>query len=68
MSVSATARFTVTIDVPLGSWSEKCNFENMREQWRKEGANKLRNDLAKIDYTIVGQPKLKATMAEETRP
>lgn len=65
MSVSATVRFTVTVDVPIGSWNEAENFESLREVALREGANKLRNDLQKFAHKIIGQPKLITIMAAE---
>lgn len=62
MSASMSARFTVTIDVPVGEWDEKATFASIREQVSREAASKLRNDLQSIDYKIVGNPEIKFIM------
>lgn len=63
MSVSATARFTVTIDVPLGTWSETESLAHLRVIAKREGIPKLRAGLAKVHFSIVGEPKLLTHMA-----
>ncbi|WP_288935642.1 hypothetical protein [uncultured Sphingomonas sp.] len=65
MSVSATARFTVTVDVPLGAWNEAEKFESLRPVAKREGTQKLRQGLQGLDYKIVGEPKLLTMMTEE---
>jgi hypothetical protein len=65
MSVSVTARFTVTVDVPLGSWNEAETFDKLRETAKREGIPKLRRNLTDVDYRIIGEPKLTTIMAVE---
>jgi len=66
VSVSATARFTLTVDVPLGTWDEGEKMSHLREIARREGIPKLRREMGEVRYAIVGEPKLISMMAADT--
>jgi hypothetical protein len=51
-SVSFSAKFDITITVPIGVWGDDTNFKEMRQQLTREAEQKLRHDLKGIDYTV----------------
>lgn len=65
MGVSATARFTVTVDIPLGAWNEAETFKQLRVVAAREGLAKLEREMANVDFRVVGQPKLITMMTKE---
>jgi hypothetical protein len=52
--VSFSAKFELTVTVPIGVWSDDTNFKEMREQLKQEAEATLRGDLKGIDYTVHG--------------
>lgn len=61
--VEASARFTVTIDVPLGHWQPGETFFTLEEIAKREGVASLRNALADVDFRLVDEPVLTVVMA-----
>lgn len=53
-SVSFSAKFNLTVTVPIGVWGDDTNFKAMREQLKREAEQTLRSDLAKVDYVVHG--------------
>ena len=51
-SVSFSAKFDVTITIPIGVWGDDTNLRDMREQLTREATAKLVSDLKGISYVV----------------
>lgn len=71
MSIRATARVRVTLEVEAGVWGDTCTLRQLNEQAAESALGKLRRLLNNQDaqsdgrVTIVGAPKVTGVLTNE---
>lgn len=60
------AKVTVTLEIPATSnWGNNCQLDQVFKQAKDDVLGRLRHDLGQRGYTIIGEPKVAAVIAEE---
>jgi hypothetical protein len=62
MSIQATARILLTIEVTAGSWGDECSMKQVYDQ----SARDAREKLERLGFRVIGEPRVTAVLAEKT--